>query len=200
MKRRTKALAVAALLIAIATIVKMFTVSITSILEIRLGTFALAAAGALLGPVYGTGIGAISDILGYIVRPTGPFFPGFTISAAATGLIFGLILRKKHDLPRIIIAVLVNAGAVTILLNSLWLSMLYGNAFIVVLGARIVKELVLIPVNIVLIFLIMKALDRAGITASLKSDMRKPAPAKASAASAESGQQITQKTENGPDA
>ena len=34
-----------------------------------------------------------------------------------------------------------------IFLNSLWLSMLYGNGFIPVLTARIVKELVMIPIN-----------------------------------------------------
>ena len=48
----------------------------------------------LFGPGVGGAVGALSDILGYAVRPTGPYFPGFTVTAALSGVIFGLLLGK----------------------------------------------------------------------------------------------------------
>ena len=42
----------------------------------------------LFGPVTGAFFGAAMDILTYILRPTGPFFYGFTISAILNGLLY----------------------------------------------------------------------------------------------------------------
>ena len=100
--------------------------------------------------------GALTDIGGYIVKPTGPFFPGFTISGILSGVIFGLFLHKRsgaaYSLKRISAAVLVNTVVVNLLLNSLWLTLLYGSGgFAAVLSVRLLKELVMIPVNIIII-------------------------------------------------
>jgi hypothetical protein len=46
------------------------------------------------------------------------------------------------------------------LLNSLWLSMLYGNGFIPVLTARIVKELVMIPVNTLMLAAVLQPVKK----------------------------------------
>jgi hypothetical protein len=43
-----------------------------------------------------------------------------------------------------------------VLLNSLWLSMLYGNGFIPVLTARFVKEIIMIPINTLMLVTIME--------------------------------------------
>lgn len=89
---KTKTLTLAALFVAIAVVLSFFKVPLTPLIELRFGALPIAAAGALLGPVVGPVVGAVSDILGYMVRPTGPFFPGFTLSAALSGLIYGLML------------------------------------------------------------------------------------------------------------
>lgn len=67
-------------------------------LRLNLTAIPIMLSGILLGPVAGLAVGTIADILSFIVRPSGPYFIGFTLSSALTGFIPGLlfmILRKK---------------------------------------------------------------------------------------------------------
>ena len=62
-----------------------------SVLRISFGQVPIFISGILLGPVYGAITGALADVLGYLVKPLGPYFPGFTINGALGGLIPGLL-------------------------------------------------------------------------------------------------------------
>ena len=171
---RTQVIAFSGLLIAIAAVLGFLKVPVSSILEIRFQSIPMAIGGILFGPVTGGIIGAASDVICYLVKPTGPFFPGFTISYFLTGLIFGLFLHKrKPTLVRIIIAESVNAVLIGILLNSVWLSLLYGNGFVAVLTARVIKEIVMIPIHSAIIFAVVTALNRAGILKYGKSKRKR---------------------------
>ncbi len=157
--KNIKILTVAGMLTAIAIIAGFFKIAVSDILEIRFSTLPIAVAGAFLGPGAAAVVGAAGDIGGFLIRPTGPYFPGFTLSGALTGLIFGLCLHKKDGsspgIFRVISGVLINAVLVKMLLDSLWLSMLYGKGGVwAVLSVRFLKELVMIPVNIILIMAI----------------------------------------------
>lgn len=170
---KTQVLAFSGLLIAIAAVLGFFKVPVSSILEIRFQSIPMAVGGMLFGPITGGIIGAASDVVCYLVKPTGPFFPGFTISYFLTGLIFGLFLhRKKPSLVRIIIAESVNAVLIGILLNSVWLSLLYGNGFVAVLTARVIKEIVMIPIHSAVLYAIVTTLKRSGVFGYTK-DKRK---------------------------
>ncbi len=154
----------AALLTAIGIIAATFKIPISNILEIRFSSLALAVAGNIFGPGIAALIGIFSDIGGFVIWPTGPYFPGFTFSAAVSGIIFGSLLHKEDNsfpgIPRIIAAVIINTLLVNILCNSLWLTLLYGKGgFIAVLSARLIKELIMIPVNIILMIGIIKPVD-----------------------------------------
>ncbi|MCH4071693.1 folate family ECF transporter S component [Pseudoramibacter sp.] len=141
----TRRLVTAALFVALATILSFFSITVTSTLEIRFNSLAIAAAGILLGPWYGAAVGALSDIMGYMVHPSGAFFPGFTLSYALIGLIFGLIAHKQASVSRVLIAQAVVTVGIDMLLNTFWLSLMYGNAFVVLFGARLIKNVVLYP-------------------------------------------------------
>lgn len=161
---KTQVLAFSGMLIAVAAVLGFFKVPISSVLEIRFQSIPMAIGGILFGPVTGGIIGAASDVICYLVKPTGPFFPGFTISYFLTGLIFGLMLHnKKPSLVRIIIAESLSAVLIGILLNSVWLSLLYGNGFVAVLTARVLKEIIMIPIHSAIIYAIVLALSRSGI-------------------------------------
>ena len=161
---KTQVLAFSGMLIAVAAVLGFFKVPISSVLEIRFQSIPMAIGGILFGPVTGGIIGAASDVICYLVKPTGPFFPGFTISYFLTGLIFGLMLHnKKPSLVRIIIAESLSAVLIGILLNSVWLSLLYGNGFVAVLTARVLKEIIMIRIHSAIIYAIVLALSRSGI-------------------------------------
>lgn len=48
--------------------------------------FPVILSGLVLGPAAGFLVGAVSDVLGYLIGPPpGPYFPGFTLTQATTG-------------------------------------------------------------------------------------------------------------------
>jgi len=151
------------LLSAIAIVLGFFKIPLTQLVELRFGSLPVAAAGYLFGPVCAGTVGFVSDIGGYLVKPTGPFFPGFTLSSVISGVIFGCVLYgKEPTLKRILFAQILYTIICGILLNSLWLSILYGRGFIAALTARLVKELVMIPVNTAMLAALMQPVKRYG--------------------------------------
>ena len=162
--RKTKSLVTMAVLLALAVVLGFVSVQVTESLRVGFSFLPNAVSGQLFGPVGGMLVGGLADILKYLVKPTGPFFPGFTISGVLGGLIYGLVLYKKPaTLPRIILCMTLIAVFVNMLLNTYWLTILYGNAFLVILPARIVSNLISLPVNIILYYLVATLLEKAGI-------------------------------------
>ena len=102
--------------------------------RIGFGHIPLLLAGFLLGPLAGAATGFIGDLIGGIVFPTGgAYFPGFTLTALTVGLIPGL--AKKHFKnqtlsPWMIVAVVILAELVgSVLMNSLWISLMSGAPY-----------------------------------------------------------------------
>lgn len=123
----------------------------------------------LFGPVVGGVYGAALDILSFIVRPTGPYFYGFTLSSILTGILFGFILYKKPlSLRRIIIAKIIHMITISLLLNTYWLTILYGYHFTTILLGRSIKALIALPIEITLLHLLIKGANTTGIIKSFK--------------------------------
>nr|WP_319487488.1 folate family ECF transporter S component [uncultured Caproiciproducens sp.] len=154
-------IAVCGLLIALNAVLGLLTVVISNVLQIRFSFLTVAASGMLYGPVVGGIVGAVGDIVNYMFRPSGPFFPGFTLNAIITGFIYGLILYKKPvTIWRVLAANTIIMILVNFLLNSLWLSMMYGQAFLAVLSVRIVTNLILLPINVALLYTLTKFIQK----------------------------------------
>ena len=93
--------------------------------------------------------GALGDILGWAVNPVGPYFPGFTISGFVSGIIYGLFLYKKETtLLRVIV---VNGSIVEAGLNSIWMNMLVGTAYKVLVPARLIKAVIAAPIQVIVL-------------------------------------------------
>lgn len=154
--KNLEVLCTSALLVAVGVILGFFKIPITQLIEIRLQSVPYAIGAMLFGPAIGGLIGGLVDFLSYIVKPTGPYFPGFTVSAVVTGVIFGLLLHKKTTIPRIILAEVLRTLIVGMVLNPLWLSILYGNGFWAVFIARLPAQLVMLPINCIIMIAIVK--------------------------------------------
>lgn len=162
--RKTKSLVTMAVLLALAVVLGFVSVQVTESLRVGFSFLPNAVSGQLFGPVGGMLVGGLADILKYLVKPTGPFFPGFTISGILGGLIYGLTLYKKPTtLPRVILCMTLISVFVNILLNTYWLTILYGNSFLAIWPARIVSNLITLPINIILYYLVVTLLEKAGI-------------------------------------
>ncbi|MCI2146455.1 MAG: folate family ECF transporter S component [Clostridiales bacterium] len=170
MLRNTHALTAIAMLGALSIILGYFSFQIGNVLKISFAFLPQEAAAFLFGPVATPIMGAVMDIINYLIKPTGPFFPGFTISAALTGLIAGLgLFRRPLSVKRTAVTLFINMVLVNVVLNTLWLSILYGQAYKVILPMRIVKELIMWPIQTALLFAMLKAVDRIGILGRLES-------------------------------
>ncbi len=123
----------------------------------------------MFGPAVGAFFGAAMDVLTYILKPTGPFFFGFTLSAILKGLLYGFMLYKKPlSLARIFIANVISLIFITLLLDTYWLSILYGKAFLIFLSERLVK-IALLPVETILLYLLIKGVEASGIVRLFRS-------------------------------
>jgi len=105
-----------------------------------------------------------------VVNPTGPFFPGFTISGFYGGLIYGMVLYKKPlSIKRVIAANTLVTILVNLLLNTYWLTLLYGNAYMALLPARIVKQVIMLPIEVILFYAVARVLVKSGLFAFIRT-------------------------------
>ena len=145
------------LLIAIEVILTRFCSIQTPIVRIGFGFLPIAIIGMMYGPLSAGVAYAIGDLLGVALFPTGSFFPGFTITAFLTGIVYGVFLyNKPKTWPRIIGAVLTVCLVINLGLDTLWLSILMGKGYIALLPTRIMKAVLMIPVQTFIIVIIWK--------------------------------------------
>ena len=170
--KRPKSLVMLSMLLACHVVLGFFQLQLTDFIRISFAALPIGVAGMLYGPTAALLLGALGDPIKYLVSPTGPFFPGFTLSAAVTGLLFGLLLygmhrdfdpcRKKRGIAilRIAVAQLLNTLIVDLLLHSLWLTCLYGTPMEALLPMRALKCALLFPVEGILLYLLLAAVAR----------------------------------------
>ena len=170
-KRRkyTTKMVTMACLIALEIILTRFLSINLPFLRLGFGFLPVAVMGMMYGPLWAACGYTIGDVLGMLIFPTGPYFPGFTLTAFLTGLIYGLVLyRKEVTWKRALAAVLVISIGINLCLDTLWLSMLYGEAFWGLLVSRLIKFPFAIVIQTILIPLVWKQVvlridkDRAG--------------------------------------
>lgn len=150
----TRNLAICAMLAALA-IVLNFVASIQLGPYIRIGFSGIPnrIVDFIFGPIVGGIFGGMLDILKYFTKPTGPFFFGFTFNAIISSLIYGSFLYNKPIkisrivLCEILIKLFINCG-----LTTLWLAIMYNKGFMVLLPARFIKEMIMIPVDSILLY------------------------------------------------
>ena len=84
-------------------------------------------AAAFLGAPYAVAVAGFGDIIGALLFPFGSYFIGFTLSNMLVGLVLGLFLQKSTNIFKISAAVAINKVVSTMLLNSVFISILYRN-------------------------------------------------------------------------
>ena len=122
-------LVVSALLIALDVVFSRVLAINTPLMKIGLGFAAVAVSAMLYGPLWAALTAALGDLVGALLFPTGAYFPGFTLTAALTGLIFGLFLfRKEGKYLRAFFAALTNCAIVTLALNTLLIAVFFRSS------------------------------------------------------------------------
>ena len=145
---------VAALLLALFIILDRLITINTQFLAINLSLIPIMLAGMILGWKHAMLVGAIGDVIGSIFWPFGAYFPGFTFSVGISGVIFGLFLyetpnkEKKHFMLKSIASTAIVLVFINLILDSIWLKIMYGKAFSYYIGARAITQLVVFPIYV----------------------------------------------------
>lgn len=176
----TQQLVTMALLVALDIVLSRFASLNLWNTRIGFGFVPVVVAGMLLGPFKAALTAAVADVIGALLFPTGAFFPGFTVTAVLRGIMYGVVLKivpeqlaKKYGVASIFDApeefaskfkkdwILLALGTTLVdqlgfgmLLNTLWLSILYGAPYSGLLVSRLPQIGILLPVEfVVLVFL-----------------------------------------------
>ena len=160
--RAVQRLAFAAMLVAVSCILSFGKFAVGPNVNVTFFFLPIAVGAMCLGPLPAAAIGGIAEILGCLIMPTGPYFPGFTINAAITGLVYGAFFKgQKPKLWKIIIARLVLMIVVDLILTPLWLHLLYSTPLVWAFWVqRFIKCAIVCPIEIVVIFVVNTAIFR----------------------------------------
>ena len=94
------------------------------------GFLARSVCAMVCGPVLGLAFGFVEDILGFVLQPTGDFFPGYTLSTMAGVLVYALFFfRRRITVLNLFLANLVVNVAVNALMGSVWSTMVRGGVY-----------------------------------------------------------------------
>ena len=161
---KLKKVILSGILLALLIVLNRFISIKTPLLVISFSFVPIMMSAIWLGPKYSALIAGLGDFIGAILFPFGTYFPGFTVSAALSGLIYGLFLYKnpekeisnKKFILKLIVSNLLVLGIVEILIVSIWLNILYGKAYLVVISSRVLAQVIMFPIRIVTIYFLEK--------------------------------------------
>ncbi|AEY65352.1 folate family ECF transporter S component [Clostridium sp. BNL1100] len=156
-----KKMVLASLFIAIEIITTRFLSIQTPIIRISLDFIPLALSAIILGPYTAGVAAAIADIFGMLIFSRGgAYFPGFTLSAFVSGFLYGFILNQKQiTVKRCFFAVLTVIISTSVVLNTIWLVIITNKAAFAILSARVVKDLIMLPIQTFFIYYVWRAIE-----------------------------------------
>ncbi|MDP4108919.1 MAG: folate family ECF transporter S component [Bacillota bacterium] len=146
----------AALMVSLSVAVGSFFIPVGINLRIYFTFIASAAGAAVYGPVVALIYGVAADLVGFLIHPTGAFFPGYTLSTMLSAFIFALFFYKsritviKVFFAKLTVNLLINVG-----LGALWSSILFGKGYYYFLAKSIVKNVLMLPFEVVILMLIL---------------------------------------------
>lgn len=159
-KLTVRGLVLISLFIALQIILTRFCSIQTPIVRIDLNFLAVSMCSIIFGPIWGGIAAAAADFIGVQLFPSsGAYFPGFTITMFLMGMTYGVFLHeRKKSYANIACAVIIVTMFLSLFLDTIWITMLTGKGFIVLLPTRLTKAAIMLPVQILLIDRVWKTI------------------------------------------
>ncbi|MBP1737129.1 MAG: hypothetical protein H6Q60_1010 [Oscillospiraceae bacterium] len=111
----------------------------------------------LYGPFWAATVGGVSDIVYAVLLSGGTYFPGITLSAILTGVVFGLFLHnRKEGWLSILLAAGVNCLVISLGLTTFWLHLLYDTPYLTLMVTRVLQCGVMLPIQFAVLRLLRK--------------------------------------------
>ena len=160
----------ASLIIALRVAVKMLKSPLAAGLSLSFDCCVNSVGSMIYGPLVSLAVGAVSDTLGCILFPSGAYFFPFIFVEMSSSFIFALFLWKRDlSVLRVLASKFTVNFICNIVLTSIFMKWMYyvmygledAQAYALINLTRIGKNLVLFPLESVLITLILAALTPA---------------------------------------
>ncbi len=149
--RSLKTLVICALCMALSVILGYFYIPITESLSIRFTYLATSTVGLVAGPVAALIYGAAVDLLDFMMHPGFTFFFGYTLSAMVGAFFYAIFYyRQRITILRILLCRLCVNLIVNVGMGAYWSNMLYGKGFIYRLTTSFFKNVIMLPVEVVI--------------------------------------------------
>ncbi len=159
--KKPQTLAISALMMAVNIVLGYYTLRLSTTLRIGFGFLTQPIVASLFGPLVACMTGMIQDILCYLLNPEGGLLIAYTMSVGIAGMLYGIILyRKPVSFIRVFSVKLLIIVVVNMFLNSIALAPISGSGFVGILPARIVKNILLLPIQSVLSYFVLKLVKR----------------------------------------
>lgn len=140
---------------------RFLVIPVTESLRFSLSFIPVVIAARRFGILGSVAVYALGDFLGAVAIPsTGAYFPGFTVTAAVSGLIYGLFLSKKGGMVRIVLSVISSQLICSLIMNSYWNATLYGSEYLPMVLSRLPQCLIMTVVQIVFMGLFLDKICR----------------------------------------
>ena len=156
---------IAALIVALRVVVKLFKINIASGLGFSLDGYVNSLGSMIYGPIVGLVVGATSDILGLVITgQMGQFFPPFTLVEMSSSFIFALFFwRRKISVSRALASKFSVNLICNILMTSIfmkWLKYIQlgkvaADAYKIINSVRIAKNLIMFPLEAMIIITVL---------------------------------------------
>ena len=168
--KKVNTLVMTALLIALGIVLgELFGLQLTQNMKIGVSFVATQLTATLFGPVVGGIMGGVTDILKFIMKPTGSFSILWTLNAIVGPIIYGIMLyKKKFTLWRVLLSKTVVAIVVNIGMSCTWSAILYGNAFWALIPGKVLQQIIQVPVQSIIFYLFVKALQKTKVFPQLR--------------------------------
>ncbi len=159
--RKTRMLVFAALMIALRVATKPLNIPIAANLRLSVNFFVNAYGAMVMGPVLAVMAAAVSDFLGWLLMPSGPYFVPFILTEMASSLIFALCLyRTRITVWRVVLSRFLVDFLVNIVLSTpitlLYYRMMLGKSYMVFNLPRFIKNIALFPLESVLLVFFLR--------------------------------------------
>lgn len=152
-------LTLAAIVVALRIVLSGLYIPLGDNLNIFFGYFVNSLGAAIYGPVVALLSGFATDVLGYFVHPTGPFFPGYVLSTMLGSFFYALFFyRARVTALRVVLAKLSVNLLVNVGLGALWSAIQFSKGYYYYLVKSLAKNIGLLPVEALLLWLFLQAM------------------------------------------
>lgn len=188
----TKSLVAMAMLLALRLALGYVTnIQLTESIKIGFTIFPTTIACMMFGPIPGLAMGGAADLIGFVLKPTGPFFPGYTLDSMVAGFIYGCFFyrREKLTIWRVMAALATVTVVVNLCMTTGWISIQYGVKdfglffrdsaaawesfrlkFAAIFGGRFVKNAIMYPINVFGVYFFLTAVREIPVLRPMIND------------------------------